>query len=139
MASTTAEAKIAEALNAKLVALVLSPVLTIEWPNVTGSQPAGVYLRVDDMRNVTGRPFIANDAPSQHQGIYQISVVSPINVGEIAGLETAGKIADWFQNARLSLSPRYIDIYRRPDVVSMKDDANARWLAIVSVNWRAFV
>lgn len=134
---TTPEALILSALNARLSALVLSPVLDIAWPNLAFTPPAsGSYLRVDDLRNVTDRPRLANDAPQVHRGIYQVTVVAPLNGGEVVALETGGLIASHFwAQPRIPVGASHIRITGRPSVVSLKDEANARWTVPVSVNW----
>lgn len=138
MVYTTPEALILSALNARLSALVLSPVLTIAWPNLAFTPPAdgSAYLRVDDLRNTTDRPQIANNAPQMHKGIYQVTVNAPLNGGELGPMETGGLIAAHFwAQPRIPVGASHIRITGRPSVVSLKDEANARWTVPVSVNW----
>lgn len=138
--ATSIEGKIAEALFARLATLTLSPALSIAWPNVTFALPAGTYLRVDSLRNTTDRLTIANDGPHRQQGIMQVTVNGQLDDGEPALLDIAGQIADHFPaGLRLPFTGGEVRIAKRPDVASLKDDQNARWLVPVSVPWAAFV
>lgn len=139
MAATRTESKIARALAQRLEALTFSPALSIAWPNVKFTPPSGTYLRVDDMRNATDRVVIANDGPHRQQGILQVTVMAPIDGGEIAPLEIAGQIADWFMaEPRLFFAGGSVRITKRPDIVSLRDPDGARWQVPVSVSWEAY-
>jgi hypothetical protein len=138
--ATSIEGKIAEALFGRLASLSLSPALPFAWPNVTFSPPAGVYLAVALLRNSTDRLTVENDGPHRHQGIMQVTVDAPLNVGETGLLDIGGQIADHFPSGlRLNFDGGHLHVTKRPDVVSLKDDDNARWLVPVSVFWAAFV
>lgn len=137
---TTTEAKIAAALNGHLAELVLDPVLEIAWPNLTFAPAAAAYLRVDNLRNATDRILIANDAPHRQQGIYQVTVMSPIDEGEVDPLEIGGLVADHFAaGTRLAFDGGQVRIDKRPDVASLRNGAGDRWMVPVSVSWLAFV
>ncbi|HEU5019685.1 MAG TPA: phage tail terminator-like protein [Pseudolabrys sp.] len=140
MTYSAPETKIAICLGARLRDLVLSPVPQIAWPNVKFTPPATTYLRVDNLRNATDRLFIGNDDPHLHQGIYQVTVIAPLLIGEDAVIDTAGLIANHFwAMPRLPFAGGEVRIQKRPDVISLKDDANARWTAPVSIYWNCFI
>jgi hypothetical protein len=138
MASTTIEAKIVDALKARLLALTLSPALQIAWPNVAFTPPTGAYLRVTNMQNTTSRAVIADDGPQLNQGIFQIDVMAPLGEGE-ASLDTGAQIAAWFgAGTRLPFTGGQVRIVDPPNVTSMKSGDGIRWMITVSVPWLAY-
>ncbi len=129
------ESLIAKALYAHVAAFDTE--LDIAWPNVAFKPTDDAYLRVDNLRNATGRPFIAN-TPARHQGILQVTVLSPLDAGEIASLEIAGALADHFQpGTRLAFTGGTVRIDKRADVTTLRDSEGARWMAPVSIQWWA--
>lgn len=138
MASTTTEARIVDALKARLAALTLSPALPIAWPNVVFNPPATSYLRVTNLRNTTSRVVIADDGPQMNQGIFQIDVMAPLNEGE-ASLDIGAQIAAWYGvGTRLPFTGGQVRIVDPPNVTSMKSPDGVRWMIVVSVPWLAY-
>lgn len=138
MAYQFPEAIIADALGAAYVGLGLS--YTTSYPSAPAPDIplTGYYVQIFDLRNTNGRPFVANDSKTLFQGIYQITVSTPIGKGEIALLDAAGGIANGFYAlGKIAVTGGHIRITQRPSVVTMKSADGARWEAHISINWRA--
>lgn len=124
----TVESSIATALFARAASLVLNPVHELAWPNVSfpGLLPNGQpkpkpakYLRVAHLPNVTDRLYIGSNDPHQHQGILQIMVCAPLNIGEAGAREAAGLVANHFPtDMRLSSGGVAVRITKRPNIAS---------------------
>lgn len=167
MTYTTPEAIIADTLGGQLAGLALA--YPIAWPNQKFTPPAdgSTYLRVYDLRNKTGNPFVGTKGRNLQQGIYQVTISAPTDGGTPALLEAAGLVANGFNQglrlpitilttglgASLSLDfaanaygavlPAVIDghvfITKRPDVTTLKSPDGSRFEAPVSISWRAYV
>lgn len=71
------------------------PALPIAWENVPFTQPAGAYLRAYLLpANTTGVDMAG--AGRTYRGVYQVSVVAPINTGPGAAEAIADEIAALF-------------------------------------------
>lgn len=70
----------------------------IAWPNVPFSpaSPAGTYVRVQHLRNLNTRYFAKGNDPHLRQGILQLTVVAPLNVGPQVATSLAADIAAQF-------------------------------------------
>lgn len=65
------------------------------WPNET-TVPPPLYLRIEQFPNRNERIFIKGINPHLRQGILQITVVSPLNVGPSVATKVAGQVAENF-------------------------------------------
>jgi hypothetical protein len=121
--ATTVEAKIAEALFAKLEALVFSPVLPIAWTNKAFTPPAdGKWLRASDIPAST-EPYSLSGASAEIIGLLQVDVFWPLNRGLAEPKDIAGAIVAHFRpptdlflddgtrvrTTRASIAPHLID------------------------------
>lgn len=80
-----------------------TPALTIAWENVPFSQPTSVYLRAFLLPAATTGPDLAGVART-YRGVYQVSVVAPINSGPGVAEGIADEIAALFPlNARFTV------------------------------------
>jgi len=137
------ESMILEALFARLRALVLSPVLPVQWPDQDFSKPAdGRYLRVQLIANTTTRLTISSDGPHQHMGIFQLTLVTPILTGELSARQEAGRIASWFPaDLRMVFGSVMVRSTKRPSVADPYPDVRVTsdLLTPVSVEYEAYV
>lgn len=92
----TIEENIEAALFARVASLSLSPSLSVAWPNVPFTPPAGGYLEVLHFPNRPTRTFLAGGDPHFRQGILQLTLVSPLNAGSATATGLAGDIAAHF-------------------------------------------
>lgn len=138
MAYTQPETVVFEALCTQYKAL--APSYPIAWPNVRAPAvpTTGYYAEVFNLKNTTRRVRLRNASVSQFMGIFQITLSTPLMTGESDLLEEAGKIAAGFESAAtLKVTGGHVRIDGRPSIVTMKSANGARWLAPISVNWRA--
>lgn len=120
----------------------MSLAYSIAWPNVEA--PAvptnGYYAEVFFLLNPNMRLFVKNTGKYRYMGIFQITVSTPVLKGVVDLLEQAGAIAQQYeQTAKISVTGGHVRIMDRPSVVHMKSQNGARWIAPVSVNWRAII
>jgi hypothetical protein len=95
--ATSVEAKIMEALFARVTPLALALGLPIVWPNIVFIPPASQkYLRVIFVPNVTNRVLIGSDDPHQRLGLLQVSVHWTKGAGESLVRDAAGAVAAQF-------------------------------------------
>lgn len=133
----TIEEKIQRALGGRVAALVLSPPLTIAWPNNVLA-PAPPYLRIDYFPNRNQRIVIKGSGPHRRLGILQITVVSPLNVGPDPSLSIAGRVAEHFPaDLELHYDGVGVRIRQAPDVLpASKEDAS--WDVPISIEYECF-
>ena len=65
------------------------------WPNSIYT-PTDLYLRIDHLPNRNERLYMLGTDPHLRQGILQITVVSPLNVGPSVATRVAGQVAENF-------------------------------------------
>lgn len=95
MASTT-EGAIKEVLFARLATLVLAPVHSVAWPNLSFTPPAGGrYLEPRFIPNSVNRLIIDTDGPHRRLGFLQVNVRDALNQGTRID-DIAGAVADHF-------------------------------------------
>lgn len=135
---TTPEAIIPALLFDRLAALTLSPALPIAWPNVAFAG-TGAHLEVQYLPNRNVRPFVADDGETIHQGLLQVSVVTPLDAGITPALETAGLVVEYFP-AGLALSGSGVTarVTAKPSVAPPLTEA-ATLRTPVTIPWRALV
>lgn len=80
------------------------PALPIAWENVPFTPPAGTYLRAFLLPATTDSQDLAGAHRAYH-GVYQVSVVTPINAGPGTAEGIANEIAAQFPlNLRLAVT-----------------------------------
>lgn len=93
---TYIETDIFDAFEAKLSALVLSPALEIEWPNVGFKPPLdergdpAPYLRASHLPGEPNQITLGSTGQNRHVGVFQVDVMWP----EGEGIVAPGRIAD---------------------------------------------
>lgn len=119
--ATSVEAKIMEALFARVAPLAAALGLTISWPNISFTPPATQkYLRVVFVPNVTNRVFIGSDDPHQRLGLLQVSVQWTKGAGESLARDAAGAVAAQFPtDLVLTSGDLSIRITKRPHVADI--------------------
>lgn len=137
----TPEATVPSLLHAHLATLVLDPALRIAWPEVAFEPEADEpYLEANFFPNIVARQFVANGEEYAHEGLYQVTVVSPRNVGEIAAHEAAGLVVAHFDDATalVSADPALtVRVTSKPSIAAPIRDA-AYLRVPVTIRWRAF-
>jgi hypothetical protein len=79
-----------------------SPALSVAWENQPFTPPAGAYLKASLLPATTTSDDLAGTLRT-YRGVFQVSVVSPINVGPGAAYGIADELAALFvMNARLT-------------------------------------
>lgn len=97
MTASGKAAQVLDALLARVAALTLSPVLPVDYPEVTFDPPAdGKYLTVSFFPN---RPMAEGLTSGRvDQGLLQVTVVWPKNQGLVAPSNIAQAVIDHFPN-----------------------------------------
>lgn len=113
------EDAIADALMYAVSALSMAVSQPIAYPGVKYTPVTGqAYLYASLLPNQTRRMFIGNGEPNRHQGILQISVMWPRDVGVMPPLRVAAKIASHLGEGTVlatDLGPIRID--ERPSIM----------------------
>lgn len=136
--SVRPEAIIFDLLNAHLAGLTLSPALPVSWPLVDFTPPAdGWWLAANPGRTATAERWMSNEAPAEHLGLMQVTVIAPFGAGHTPSLEVAGAVAAHFaKGTRLAQGAVSLVIYEHPTVVTpYRDDLSLRTPVIA--RWRA--
>ena len=95
--ATGINAKIRAALHGYLGTLTLSPVHAVAWDNRTYKRVIGTpFLEPVVLPNKTDRAGVGMNAPRRHRGLYQVTVYSVEDVGDIASTEIADAIIEHF-------------------------------------------
>lgn len=138
--ATSTEARIMALLFARLGTLTgAAGALPIAWPNVSFTPPAsGKFLRVDFIPNRVDRLFIGSGEPHQMQGLMQVSVMWPLNVGTDAPQDIAGAVAAAFPvGDPLWDADLRVRIVQRPAVAGVIVE-DTRIMVPVTVEWETF-
>jgi hypothetical protein len=139
--SARPEATIVDLLSTKLKALVFSPQIPIAWPHVAFTPPTSprLWLEAWPMFNTTGNLFLGNADPSEHLGIMQVTVVSPLGKGATPALDVAEAVAAHFaKGTRLQGSGVDLRVYEKPSISTpFKDEGDLR--TAVSIRWRVVI
>lgn len=136
--SVRPEAIIFDLLNAHLAGLALSPALPVAWPLVDFTPPAGGWwLEASPGRTATTERWMSNEAPAEHLGIMQVTVIAPLGSGHAPSLDVAGAVAAHFAKGTcLTQGAISLTIYEHPTVVTpYRDDMFLRTPVIA--RWRA--
>lgn len=111
----------------------------IAWPNVpfTPTSPASIYVRVQHLRNVNTRFFAKGSDPHLRQGILQLTVVAPLNVGPQVATTLAADIAEQFP-ADLALYEDGVKvrIQQAPDVIT-PEKTDVSWDVRIDVRYES--
>lgn len=98
MSITGLESKIDTALMARLASLTLSPVRRVAWPGADFTPGSGeIYLEPNVIPNTTTQASLGYDGVNRHQGLFQISVWSPLATSTIPALEVASAVMAHFK------------------------------------------
>ena len=98
MSITGLESKIDNALMARLAGLTLSPVRRVAWPGTDFTPNSGeIYLAPTVLPNTTTQASLGYDGVNRHQGLFQVSVWSPLASPMIPALEVASAVAAHFK------------------------------------------
>mgnify|MGYP000125400208 CR=1 FL=1 len=137
--ATAVEAKIDDALLARLAALTFSPAIPVAYPNVAFTPPAGRHFRAFIFRNPTDRTAFRTRVLN---GIMQVSVYSPLNEGPKPADELAGAIVAHFDPSLPWLTSEGVTVRMDPGKPpyagsAMRDPDAAYWMVPVTINWFA--
>ena len=139
----TIEEKIEAALFAHIVSLDFDDDVPIAWPNLPfpdeGESKPPTYIEVRHFRNANGRLFLKGSNANLRQGILQLTVITPLNVGFVQATALAGQVAEHFP-ADLALFEEGVKvrIQAAPDVLS-PDKTDVSWDVPVSVRYEALI
>lgn len=107
----------------------------VAWPNTKFDPPAGAYLRVQHLPNVSERLFLKGSAPHLRQGILQLTVVTALGAGATAATALAGAIAAQFPADRSEYADGVrLRVQKAPDLAQPIADG-AAWLVPVSIRY----
>lgn len=131
---------ITHALLRRAESLVLSPALRVAGPNRNFTPRTDEeYLDISVIRTTTQRLFVESRSVHQHIGFMQIAVMTRLGRGELAALEVAEKIVEWFpEDLKLPASNPVVRISRTPEVVTAMNNT-AWWRLPVLVYYEALV
>jgi len=117
--AVSVEAKIANALLARLASFTHSPPLPVSYPGIAFTPPSGIYLHATLLSNANRNQFVGDHSSTEHRGILQVSVMAPRGSGIVAGMEIAGKIASHFERAsHISGDGVVVHVSGRPSVAT---------------------
>lgn len=92
----TIEEEIETLLFAKAKALLLSEALPIVWPNDVSEAHGQKYIRIQHLPNENVRLFQGSSDPHRRNGIFQLTVVRPLNEGSMPARKLSGEVAQHF-------------------------------------------
>ena len=127
-----------KAIEARLSAWAAArvPALPIAWENVPFTPPAGAYLRAFLLPANTSSPDLAG-AGRTYRGVYQVSVVAPLNAGPGAADGIADELADLFPlNTRLAVTGLTLQVITPVTAAQSAQDAT-NYTVPVSFQYRA--
>lgn len=114
------------------------PVIQVAWENVQFTPPTGAYLRAFLMPATTTGPDIAGKART-YRGVYQVSVVAPINGGAGVAEGIADELAALFPlNGRFTVPGLTLQVISPVTVAQGAQDAS-NFVMPVSFGYRADV
>ena len=137
MPLTGIETRIHAALDARLMALTLSPAVPIAWPNANYT-PTGAYLRPWLLPIGVEPMTVSTDGANDYGGIYQVSVFWPVGGGLLAPLEAASAIAAHFKRGTSLTRDGVVVQMLTPPVVETPIQEPDIYHIPVSVRYRAF-
>lgn len=124
----TVEGKIADLLLSRFNATGWMTGVPRSQPGIAFSPPnTGHYLEARFLPNRNNNVGLNKDSPTQHLGIFQVTVCYPTGAGEIPAIEIAGAVVEHFaKDTKLYADGVAVKIYEKPSVApSLQDGA---WL-----------
>lgn len=120
----TVEANIFGGLLKHLGEMVLTPPLPVSYPNAPFTPPAsGKYLRASHLPNTTSAVTLGPNGINRHQGLFQVMVVWPENLGEIDAKVVADAIVTRFKRGTtITHNGQIIRIIQPPSVAPGMQD-----------------
>jgi len=134
MAAATPEGRILEAMLAHLktwsggIPIIYS---NIQYPDV-GQAKANEYIVVSYSPGTPEALFIKSTEQNKHSGILGLSIMSPLNMGELDSQEIGGSLANHFHGKVLNSGSATVRITARPRVAGGYVDGD-RWRTPVTV------
>lgn len=115
------DADIANALETAVIgwAVSQSPEVQMAFGSVFEPTPGVPYVEVHVMPNRTRNLYLANDAPSQHIGILQVTVCYPNGEGYAPARVLADSVAAFFaKGKKMPAGGAVVEVYEFPSVAS---------------------
>jgi hypothetical protein len=141
MPVTGNETRIAEALLARLGALILTPAMPLQGPNLNYKPTNGTaYLRASILpRDTVEVAAIDTSSENDYGGVFQVDVFWPTNEGITNPLERASAVAAHFKRGTtMERAGVKVWVLRPPSVATPLQDKS--WFQVpVSIPYRAFV
>ncbi len=137
--ATYFETKIYNALIGKLVALTLSPSLSVAYPNVPFTPPEDGYLRVSHFPNLVQQITVGDTGINRYTGILQIDLFSPENEGIVGASEVAGEIAQHFKRGTFIDSDGAVVRVISPPIIATGLSSPPYLQTPISIRWQADV
>jgi hypothetical protein len=135
MAAATPEGRILEALLTHLKQWVWSGTSivysNVQYPAV-GQAKADRYIVVSYSPGTPENLFIKSSEQNKHSGILGLSIMTPLNTGELEAQEIGGSLANHFHGKVLTSGSAYLRITARPRVAGGYVDGD-RWRTPVTV------
>ena len=142
MATPTIETQIWTALRTRMAALVLSPVVPVLWPGEDETLPNGSCFEVSFLPNNTDRLFQKGTDPHRYFGILNIGVLTVPGASYhlTYAQELAGDVAGHFPaDLAMYYSDVTVKVMKQPSIGGgFRDEARARWLTPVTVEYECF-
>lgn len=111
--------------------------IPLAWQNNTAS-PAKPYLRFDHLRNTGDSPFAGAESSDLYEGILQVTVVTPKDVGSEMATKIGGLVAAHFpKNLAMDHGSARAWVSSKPSV-SSGIEQEASWDVVVSVRYQCF-
>ena len=107
------------------------------WPNSTYI-PTDLYLRIEQLPNRNERLYMKGTNPHLRQGILQITVVSPLNVGPSPATRVAGQVAENFPTDLALYSYGVKVTIQEAPSVGQAFPNDATWVVPISVRYECF-
>ncbi len=119
--ATYVETKIERALMYHMSTLVLSPVMSVAYPNADFTPPAAGYLRATHVPNTANQVTMGSNGKNRFLGLLQIDIMWPQNSGGYsAPMERAGAVAAHFKRGtNITLDGVTVRIVRPPETRPM--------------------
>jgi hypothetical protein len=93
------DSDITQALNTQAEVMIAALGYTAIWPRKGGDKPAGEHLTIQHLRN-DDAPLGLSDQVYTRQGFLIVTLVSPLDVYDIATRKQAGAIAAYFKRVQ---------------------------------------
>lgn len=138
------EVAIEKSLIDRLSALVLSPVLPVQLPEVAFTPPTpapgAAWLKADFLPAPTTTIGIDVGSNNQHMGLLQVTVFWPRGEGEYKPARVAASVIAWFKKGSIYTQDGFRTlIWRAPYRLPLRNDASGRWVMIpVSIPYVCF-